>query len=729
MLVNFSNHPSSVWPEDEMAAAREQYGQVKDYKFPNVDPKADTDEIRTMAKQCVSGIMDILEENKEDPKGYAVLCQGEFTLAYAVSSALLRKTIKRRPVKVVAATTERKTVEQIEDGVIKKTSEFRFVQFREYPGEKIVEKGKMYEGKKSSDGQTDKILIACLGAGNYRTAEYGLITEDTPSDFFNTRYTFDAITGAEKPNKLLLIGTSGSSWLPLLEWYERSEAAPDADAGIVRQLRQWEDKEIKQRLESAGKEDLIAAMEKYICAKGNFERVKIVIVPFGTTSEELEEYFQILKDALYSLIEEARKTKVVFDISYGFRSMPLFIMMLVQYMALLKQASISYSVYYGMFETDVLKADKTKCKPLVDLSRVTEMTDWVNAISEFLNQGSVRKLYDCLEREKETPRDISAKDQAEKLMAVLERLEYGTNSGNMYYLTESIHKLTDLKEEDYNSLSNPARELLGVVSEIFRERFRKYFRSTRGSWPYGYYSYFQMKLADMYLEQGKYGPASTMLTEGVDTYLLEHYDNLGMSYLSLVRKYFGEEDYIRWLFNYDFRSSEGLGKVIKAIYAGTEDEKTGAQEFLKKWERSSEAAEKFLKEANGIAAKGKAITGIKSAWSAFTNEVRQYFPTEEALSIDTAQEEGRKYGLEYMINILKEQVRNVSAHGLFKSFDSTISLRDVHTWIKVCINSLLYDMEQGMDTENKDYKEDIERVPFMLPLHFQKMLSEQNSGK
>ncbi len=134
MLVNFTNHPSSAWPAEEMTAAIAQYGQVQDYMFPNVEPRAGTEDVRSIAKTCVKEIMAILsQDNKEDPYGYAVLCQGEFTLAYAVSSTLMREQINRVPVKVLAATTERKVIEKIEDGVIKKISEFRFVQFREYP--------------------------------------------------------------------------------------------------------------------------------------------------------------------------------------------------------------------------------------------------------------------------------------------------------------------------------------------------------------------------------------------------------------------------------------------------------------------------------------------------------------------------------------------------------------------------------------------------------------------
>ena len=56
-----------------------------------------------------------------------VLCQGEFCVAYGVISAL-----KKFGVKVVAACSERKSVERKVGDNVKKISSFSFVQFREY---------------------------------------------------------------------------------------------------------------------------------------------------------------------------------------------------------------------------------------------------------------------------------------------------------------------------------------------------------------------------------------------------------------------------------------------------------------------------------------------------------------------------------------------------------------------------------------------------------------------
>ena len=113
-FVNYSNHPSSKWSEEQLAAANE-IGTIVDILFPDVDPSATKEDITNMARESVNEIV------AYDPT--AVLCQGEFTLCFSVVSML-----KQRGIKVVAACSKR-MVEETPKG---KISKFTFEQFREY---------------------------------------------------------------------------------------------------------------------------------------------------------------------------------------------------------------------------------------------------------------------------------------------------------------------------------------------------------------------------------------------------------------------------------------------------------------------------------------------------------------------------------------------------------------------------------------------------------------------
>ena len=117
-FVNLSNHSSNTWSNMQLEEAR-KYGDIVDIEFPSIDPYLTKDEVKELALSYLDKIKALAPS--------CVMCQGEFCFAYEMIDLL-----KKNNVKVVAACSERKTVEkQIENGT-EKTSIFEFVQFREY---------------------------------------------------------------------------------------------------------------------------------------------------------------------------------------------------------------------------------------------------------------------------------------------------------------------------------------------------------------------------------------------------------------------------------------------------------------------------------------------------------------------------------------------------------------------------------------------------------------------
>ena len=119
MFINCSNHKSSDWSKRQLETAKE-YGDVVDIAFPAVDVTSTAEELSEVA----DGLYEEIIKHAPD----YVMCQGEFTLTFAVVSRLVRKGIK-----TVAACSERRVEEtQLEDGTTRKTAVFEFVGFREY---------------------------------------------------------------------------------------------------------------------------------------------------------------------------------------------------------------------------------------------------------------------------------------------------------------------------------------------------------------------------------------------------------------------------------------------------------------------------------------------------------------------------------------------------------------------------------------------------------------------
>ncbi len=118
-FINFSNHNSQNWSEQQVNEAR-KWGDIIDIPFPAVCADATKKEIMEIGDKYV----DIICAN--DPG--AVMCQGEFTLSFYVVSKLVAKGIS-----CVSACTERVAeVKELPNGQIEKKSIFKFVCFREY---------------------------------------------------------------------------------------------------------------------------------------------------------------------------------------------------------------------------------------------------------------------------------------------------------------------------------------------------------------------------------------------------------------------------------------------------------------------------------------------------------------------------------------------------------------------------------------------------------------------
>ena len=124
MFINYSNHPSSSWSVEQKKAAGQEFGQIRDMPFPEVEVSFTSNDIHNLAVLEAERILGLIAESGEKN---AVMCQGEFTLCFSVVSIL-----QKAGVKVVSAVSKRETEEITENGASIRKSVFRFRGFREY---------------------------------------------------------------------------------------------------------------------------------------------------------------------------------------------------------------------------------------------------------------------------------------------------------------------------------------------------------------------------------------------------------------------------------------------------------------------------------------------------------------------------------------------------------------------------------------------------------------------
>lgn len=117
MLLNISNHPSSLWSEEQLNASA-AFGSVIDMPFPDVDPYAGVTAVSSLAEKYLADVIKV-----GSPDEVTVHLMGEFCFTFS-----LLLLLKENGYTCVASTTRRNVI--IENGMKKVC--FEFCSFREY---------------------------------------------------------------------------------------------------------------------------------------------------------------------------------------------------------------------------------------------------------------------------------------------------------------------------------------------------------------------------------------------------------------------------------------------------------------------------------------------------------------------------------------------------------------------------------------------------------------------
>lgn len=118
IFINFSNHPSQKWSEEQKEAAQ-KYGEIVDIPFPQINPEMASTEVQHWANYWVRNIISKYDINT----CIYIHIMGEMNFVFSFVNIA-----KAHGIPCFAATTERIVEEK--DSV--KISKFQFIQFRQY---------------------------------------------------------------------------------------------------------------------------------------------------------------------------------------------------------------------------------------------------------------------------------------------------------------------------------------------------------------------------------------------------------------------------------------------------------------------------------------------------------------------------------------------------------------------------------------------------------------------
>jgi len=144
------------------------------------------------------------------------------------------------------------------------------------------------------------------------------------------------------------------------------------------------------KLEGQGLEHILERLQK----KGLIGQYSAVTIPNGNTETEIWEVFQ----SVFTHISEG--DELYFDITYGFRSLPMLGIVLLDYARTLRNVSI-IKLYYGNYEAGRAnqKPGELVHAPVLDLTPFAQLQEWTSAAKIFLNGGNAEPLAALTEKQ------------------------------------------------------------------------------------------------------------------------------------------------------------------------------------------------------------------------------------------------------------------------------------------------------------------------------------------
>jgi CRISPR-associated DxTHG motif protein len=233
--------------------------------------------------------------------------------------------------------------------------------------------------------------------------------------------------------------------------------------------------------------------------KGNYEKIEI---PFGRSEEEFWRIFEILTSL------KVENSEIYFDITHGFRSIPIFISTLLNFFAKVKEATV-VGVYYGIFE-----ARKNNITPVVNILPLLEINRWIDSFYLFRKYGDGREIGDILNE-----KFIQIPDEDKKEYNYLKQLrtELELYSQSIGFSAVQLFQLSltriNMTVDKIQSLPPNLKALKFLREDIKRES--SIFKEEEKRWKKDF------KTAELLFEKNRYSQSLTILRETLITYILE----------------------------------------------------------------------------------------------------------------------------------------------------------------------------------------------------------------
>jgi CRISPR-associated Csx2 family protein len=326
-----------------------------------------------------------------------------------------------------------------------------------------------------------KVLISFLGTGGYSDknksrGEYRTATYSIDGKEYECEFVAEALYKHYKIDRVIYIGTLKSMW----------EVVYDNEVFIQEpEEKQWE--ELSKVVENASYKSSINEYGHLIHKAFKDSIIHPVVLKYGLNEGENE--FNIKQ--LFSIDNILKQNdKILIDISHGFRSLPIVLINVLNYIAEHSSKNIEIeNISYGMFE---VSNEMNNVSPIVNLNIIKELYKTTKAAHEFSEYGNAYVFAELL---KNTEKSISS---------ILKDFSDSKSLNHIYDLKSKIQQLKGLK---FENLTEIQKTTIPKTINDFISRFNKAKTD----------SHYQYEIAKWMFDKKQYGFAAISLSESILT--------------------------------------------------------------------------------------------------------------------------------------------------------------------------------------------------------------------
>ena len=327
-----------------------------------------------------------------------------------------------------------------------------------------------------------KVLIAGIGGGkNKETGTYRVANYKVKNKVYEQRsFITSALEEHYGIDKIIFIGTAGSMWDNLYEFYSKKyQKNYDENYHL----------DLMAVIDNATMDTDINSLNltKF---NGTFkDKILGIVTKYGMNELEIFENFNLI----IKLQDELKDgDEVYLDITHSFRSNAFWMFLVMNYLTDVEDKNIKVkAITYGMLE-----AQKDGVAPVVDLNAFYKILQWIKGANTLKEYGNSYLIEENIENG--------------KLSKKLKNFSDALNMNYIASLRQSINSLKKL-EDDIDNLEGPAKLIIPKVIKDFMDRFASEDKDYL----------FQAKLAKWHFEQKRYAMAYINVNEAIIGFVMD----------------------------------------------------------------------------------------------------------------------------------------------------------------------------------------------------------------